>query len=125
MGKTKRSYRDDLIRFGSAFFAIALYLFGPRFVESDITRDIDEVVQYVKAEKVHPHLKNAILSQFSRDRKFAQQNAEKIEKFGVKLTFLNWLALGIFIVGFAGPFILKMYQNYRSKRNGSQDQAGG
>ena len=117
--KNKRSYRDDIIR-GLAVVTAALILFlGPRFVENDDTRDIDATISYVKSAKLSKQFTAQIIAQFESDKKFAQENGDKIAALGLRLTMVQWFALIIVVVGFAGPFLLKWRYNSQARREGA------
>jgi hypothetical protein len=107
----KRSYRDDIIRFGSLFIAILIFFIGPRFVKSDLTKDIDSTIEFISKAKLKASVAAPILEQLRSDKKFVQENTEKISLAGINMGAVYWLAFIIVIVGWAGPFLIKWRQN--------------
>lgn len=114
MSAIKRSYRNDVIRFGSLAIALLVFFAGPHLIESDTAEDIDETISYVKASKIPVHVKGVVLSQLVRDKKFAQQNASAVSIATVKLPAVYWLSLLILLIGFGGPLILKYFENKKT-----------
>lgn len=115
----KRSYRYDIIRGLALLIALSVFFIGPRLVETDDTRDIDSTVRFVKSAKLPPKVSAPIIAQLESDKRYAKQNSNMVEFLGVKLSAVNWLALIIIAVGFAGPFLLKWRQNSAAKKVGA------
>lgn len=113
----KQSYRNDIIRGLSLVLALTVFFVGPRFIESEDTRDIDSAVRLVKASNISKQIAAPIIAQLESDKRYIQQNSNIID-FGVKMSAVNWLAFIIIAVGFAGPFLLKWRQNSTAKKEG-------
>lgn len=111
MAQHKRSYRDDLIRGLALIIALAVFFIGPRFIETDDTRDIDATIRFVKSHRLPRQIAGPIIAQLEADKKYTQQNSNMTEFLSVKLSAVNWFALIILAVGFAGPFLLKWKHN--------------
>lgn len=115
----KKSYRSNII--GFAFLGIALLIFfvGPKFIETNNTRDIDSTLDYVHKAKAPKAFKDVVIAQLTSDRVFAQQNGNPVEFGGVKLPAVYWLSLLVIVLGFGIPLVMKYFENKRVKPEGA------
>ena len=114
----KRSYRDDIIRFTFLLTALGVFFVGPRYVTTDQTADIDDTIVFIQKSKMPSKWAGPVLAQLAQDKKFAQENADKVSIASVNLPIVYWLAVIILILGVFGPFLLKVYQNKKTADSG-------
>lgn len=111
---TKRSYRDDIIRWTFLAVALAVFFIGPRYVSSDIVAEIDDTISFVKSSKMPAKWAAPVLLQLQADKRFAQENANSISIGTNKLSAVYFLSFVILVLGVFGPFLLKVYQNRKA-----------
>lgn len=115
----KKSYRSNIVGFVFLFIALAIFFVGPRLIETNDTRDIDDTIQYVSKSKVSKVFKDTVIAQLHSDKKFAQQNGNPVSILGVTLPAVYWLAVLVVVLGWGIPLIMKYLDNKKAKAEGA------
>lgn len=114
----KKSYRNDIIRWGSIALGILVFFAGPHFVTSAQASDIDYTIEQVKKAKVMTaNLRKDIIEQLDTDKKFIKQNSDPVTIASVKLPAVYWLAFLIIAIGNLIPLVMKYFENKRAKND--------
>ena len=121
----KKSYRSNWIQFAFLGIALAVYFFGPRLTESSEQSNIKEVSELVKKTKMDATVKAIVIRRLEKDRKFAAENEEKVDIFGIKLTAVGWLCVVILGLGFLIPVLIKWLENKRIELVGKSSGGNG
>lgn len=120
--KINSSWGREIMRWGSVLLAAVVLFYGPRLVETDSTRELNEMIEEVrKAKTLTKELRGDIIAQFQRDRKFRQQHSNSVGTESIKLPVTAWFSFLILLFGLGAPFLLKWIETRKGANQNGQN----